>query len=99
MRPDEEGDHWNGLERLRRIGIDPYHVHLPKLNDAGLVALDAAERTVRPAGTSTEYEPIDNYDSTEHSEHASPPVGVDAVRETFACPPREKPSNCSKTSD
>lgn len=36
------------VDRARRVRIDLYHVHLPKLADAGLVAFDADERTVRP---------------------------------------------------
>ena len=35
-------------DRAQGIRIDLYHVHLPKLDEAGLVAFDASERSVRP---------------------------------------------------
>ena len=35
-------------DRAQGIRIDLYHVHLPKLDEAGLVAFDAGDRIVRP---------------------------------------------------
>ncbi|GAA0672431.1 hypothetical protein ACFQDG_05795 [Natronoarchaeum mannanilyticum] len=38
-------------ERIERVKRTLYHVHLPKLDDVGLVAFDADERTVERAAT------------------------------------------------
>lgn len=42
---DSDGDEVRS-ERLRDVRISLYHVHVPKLSDAGVVAFDRAERTV-----------------------------------------------------
>ncbi|MFC7008305.1 DUF7344 domain-containing protein [Halalkalicoccus salilacus] len=42
---DSDGDGVRS-ERLRNVRISLYHVHVPKLSNAGVVAFDRAERTV-----------------------------------------------------
>lgn len=56
--PDTEAD--LDPESVRRLRLTLYHTHVPMLEDAGLVAFNPSERTVRYAGEeshSVEYSP------------------------------------------